>query len=590
MEITDGTSLQVGDGLIGQRVGAFGTVSVSGTGSEWLSDDDLLVAEDGYGDLSIDDRGLVVTDDDLLIASGREGRGWINLSGSGTFLEVGDVLDVGALGQGQLHATESSQIVSNSSTIGREPGANGLVVLTSGARWRVQDGITIGGEGNGSLVIEDGGFLENGNAIISANRTAHGQVTVEGIRTTWLNRLDLTVGDGGAGSLEISDDATVQVLDDLTIRAAGRVELDSGRLLVADAITNGGQIVGYGNIKADGMLTNSSTGIMTAQGDSALVIVGPVSNSGVMNAVEGTLDFASEVTNSASGVIGGHDGAFLFRDGLTNNGRLGFTTGPSDVFGDITNSAEGVLSVGGSGTATFYGDFTNSGTLTIEPEAHAVFLGDLTSAPTSVTVLAGLAVDPMPNGEPSEDEPLVSAGELEIAGALQLIPSIVEDDVSEPSALQPEVTLDLFSADSIEGNFEQVFYDGNLLSMDFVLPNGFRSLDSAADQRGLFRTVEYGANSVTITNYLATGGDANGDKAVDFEDFLVLSGNFGEEGDWMSGDFDGDGEVAFEDFLALSQHFGDVQSIQAVPEPATHALWLSIVVAVGAVRRHGRRS
>ena len=52
-------------------------------------------------------------------------------------------------------------------------------------------------------------------------------------------------------------------------------------------------------------------------------------------------------------------------------------------------------------------------------------------------------------------------------------------------------------------------------------------------------------------------GDANQDNQIDFEDFLILAENFGEEDAvFAEGDFDGDGRVSFLDFLVLAENFG----------------------------------
>ncbi len=53
-------------------------------------------------------------------------------------------------------------------------------------------------------------------------------------------------------------------------------------------------------------------------------------------------------------------------------------------------------------------------------------------------------------------------------------------------------------------------------------------------------------------------GDADRDVHVEFEDFLTLSTNFGQQTGqlWTDGDFTGDGAVLFEDFLWLSTNFG----------------------------------
>ena len=54
-------------------------------------------------------------------------------------------------------------------------------------------------------------------------------------------------------------------------------------------------------------------------------------------------------------------------------------------------------------------------------------------------------------------------------------------------------------------------------------------------------------------------GDTNGDRKVDFADFLTLSANFGKEvdGAFADGDFTGDARVDFADFLLLSERFGE---------------------------------
>ena len=52
-------------------------------------------------------------------------------------------------------------------------------------------------------------------------------------------------------------------------------------------------------------------------------------------------------------------------------------------------------------------------------------------------------------------------------------------------------------------------------------------------------------------------GDVDGNGAVEFADFLILSTNFGGPAESRDeGDLDGDGNVTFADFLILSQNFG----------------------------------
>lgn len=81
-------------------------------------------------------------------------------------------------------------------------------------------------------------------------------------------------------------------------------------------------------------------------------------------------------------------------------------------------------------------------------------------------------------------------------------------------------------------------------------------------------------------------GDTDLNGAVEFADFLALSENFGEEGDWSMGDFDSSGDVGFPDFLILSDNFGrDFLGAAAVPEPNSFVLIGYALSALFVLRR-----
>ena len=73
---------------------------------------------------------------------------------------------------------------------------------------------------------------------------------------------------------------------------------------------------------------------------------------------------------------------------------------------------------------------------------------------------------------------------------------------------------------------------------------------------------------MTIVRY---SGDLDGNGAVEFADFLIMSTNFAAEvSSHAEGDIDCNGTVEFADFLVLSSNFGqDVAGAQSVPEPAS---------------------
>ena len=85
-------------------------------------------------------------------------------------------------------------------------------------------------------------------------------------------------------------------------------------------------------------------------------------------------------------------------------------------------------------------------------------------------------------------------------------------------------------------------------------------------------------------------GDADGDKQVQFPDFVILANNFGKAGTFTKGDFDCDGTVQFPDFVILANNFGKTGAgaAAAVPEPSSLTLIGLAGLMLGFARR--RRS
>ena len=164
-------------------------------------------------------------------------------------------------------------------------------------------------------------------------------------------------------------------------------------------------------------------------------------------------------------------------------------------------------------------------------------------------------------GVGDSQKPFAVSNEAYVAGDLEIISA----GYADPALVGTTDRITLLTADSIDGVFDAVTLDGRPL---FDATDGRHS--QIHDLEGLFRTLEYADDALSLTNYRAIPGDFNGDFEVSFADFLILSGNFGAAGDWTDGDASGDGTVAFGDFLLLSQWFGSSvtpQPISIVPEP-----------------------
>ena len=104
----------------------------------------------------------------------------------------------------------------------------------------------------------------------------------------------------------------------------------------------------------------------------------------------------------------------------------------------------------------------------------------------------------------------------------------------------------------------------------------------------MFRGIEYADDQVSIFNYLALAGDANGDRIVDGQDFLIWNQNkFTSGNDWSTGDFNGDGITDGGDFLVWNSNKFTSAAITAVPEPRGLSL---AAVALLLLRQRRRKS
>lgn len=128
------------------------------------------------------------------------------------------------------------------------------------------------------------------------------------------------------------------------------------------------------------------------------------------------------------------------------------------------------------------------------------------------------------------------------------------------------------------------FSNGTIQNLGTIFSGSSRDLVfeySTPDVDKAFGSVEYvlGASSAPtcadIAASRAIAGDLDGNGAVAFADFLVLSNSFGNEGvGYEGGDVNCDGIVGFPDFLIVSNNFGQSAGAEAhsVPEPTAGLL------------------
>lgn len=270
-----GTMSSTGGATVGGLGNGIGAVSVDGAGSGWTNTGTLVLGDFGNGRLTVTDgagvtnisstflglsesgTGALAVDNATFFTSdglvvGGAGTGLMTISGGGTvtstqnsgearigFGGTGDVvisdtgsswtnhgqlfvgsMDIGGnAGQGALLVTDGAQFTNNGiAWLGHDSGSTGQAVV-SGGTWDNTSSLYVGNEGNGLLVIEDGGLVTATNATIGAVDGSHGAVVANGTGIVWSNSGSLAIGGAGQAELAVGDGAIVVAQGALTAAA-----------------------------------------------------------------------------------------------------------------------------------------------------------------------------------------------------------------------------------------------------------------------------------------------------------------------------------------------------------------------------------
>ena len=396
---------------IGNAAGSNGTVTVSGgTLINYVSFD---VGGSGTGTLNITGGGSVTEYGGIELAGGPGSIGTLNLGASGTsagtlnadrviglkgtatvnFLESGVYtfapqltgnLSVNQSGAGTTILTGSSnfngnttinsgtlQIASGGSVtndqgiIGSAAGSNGTVTV-SGGTWNNHDNfyngqLTVGGSGNGTLIINGGGTVTSDIGIIGNAAGSNGTVTIN--NGSWTNNFDvLLVGNTGAGTLNINSGGTVNSLMAFIGNAAGSngtVTISDGTLICNDELKVGYSGTGTLIITGSGTVNSTQTYIGNAAGSNGTVTV---SGGTLINYV------SFDVGGSGTGTLNITGGG-----SVTEYGGIELAGGPGSI-GTLNLGASGTSAgtlnadrvIGLKGTATV--NFLESGVYTFAPQ------------------------------------------------------------------------------------------------------------------------------------------------------------------------------------------------------------------------------
>ena len=258
-----------------------------------------------------------------------------------------------------------------------------MTVTGSGSNWSTAGSVVVGGQGTGTLTIQDGGTVNSGGGSVGLTAGSKGAVTVTGPDSTWTNGLSggLNIGAFGTGTLMIANGGRVI---NITSNAAniGEFAGSQGTVTVTGAgstWTNSSGVnigrLGTGTLTiADGGIVNGPVTIATNLGSTGTLNIGAAAGSPA--AAPGTLNAPSV----AFGGVGTGAGTINF-----NHTSADYVFAPAISGGGTVNVIAGTTILTG---ANFYFGATNVDGGTLRAGAPFTF-----SPSATTTVASGATLD-----------------------------------------------------------------------------------------------------------------------------------------------------------------------------------------------------
>ncbi|KZL22962.1 autotransporter domain-containing protein [Pseudovibrio sp. WM33] len=587
LTIQNGGEVTNTDGIIGVNSGSHGTVTVSGSGSQWQATGEFKVGNAGTGDLNIADGGTVTVVNDktievaatagssgsisitgsgsrlqigsagqnknlylgregtatltisdggeafvanyLYVASGDDASGSVDVSGAGSLLEVGDRLNVGNDGIGNLTIRDGGKVISEDGHIGLY-GHGSVTVSGAGSLWQTNLNTNINttylaSDGTARLTIEDGGKAATSNAIFGFTSEGSGTATVTGSGSRYQITNDLVLGRASTGALTISDDGTVDVGGDffiaqnagstgaLNIGATASEAAAAAGVLDTAAISfgAGNGSINFNHIDADYVFAPVISGKGTVNQLSGTTVLSTVNAGFTGNTAVsgGVLDVRNGNALADTGDVSVSGGRLLISDSETagdatvNGGTLEIGAGATlftDAFTLVDGSVTGATLIGssytvenGSISATLAGSGaltkTSSGTVTLT--GTNTYTGN-TTVSAGTLVVDGLIGDVTINGG-------TLGGSGTITGSVTVTNGAIAAGNS-PGTLTIGGDLNLTSGSALDYELGSpsgtAGVDSDLIAVggDLTLDGSLNVTDAGGFDTGLYNLITYGGS------------------------------------------------------------------------------------------------
>lgn len=412
-ELGQGT-LVIGEGSVvetqfgvGAGLGSTSHGSVIVVQGEMLNHSTMMIGQYGSAALLVDETGVVGTDGRVTVGAGTNSSGLVSNSGT---LVNNDGLVVGDHGRGifQTIGTGATSTTEGDVALGNDGLGVGIAVAADGGVMNNSGRLDVGQAGEGYLLVESGGTVNNEIGVIGRRDSGRGYALVTGEDSLWDNRSSLTLADeeGAQGLLIINDDATVRIDD------------GEGTLVIAaeDSATG---VLNIGAMSPVGDDYGVDSEVRAALDNQGLDDTDPSARSA------GTLDAAFVQFGDGTGIVNFKTteteaddyrfGAGFIGEGLVNHyegftvldgDSSGFTglahvdggtmVANSDLAGQVVVGLDGTLRIGHGGeTGDVFNDIANDGLVEFNRSDVYVFdsviygEGDVAQIGSGTTVLTG---------------------------------------------------------------------------------------------------------------------------------------------------------------------------------------------------------
>ena len=625
--IKNGAAVYSAGGYLGYQSGSSGSVTITGTGSQWaVSNNYLYVGNQGDGQIDVVNGGSLVTSYyGTYLGFGASGWGMITVSGSDSTWTTStyESVSVGYNGYATVKVLNGGSIVSSGNAYFNLGGG-----ASSGVGQLIVDGfdttmaacaVNVGNNGTGYLYVTNGGLLTThttNRSTIGNGSSSAGTATVSGANSTWNNVGSLCVGNQGNGLLKINAGGAVTVGGTTYVGCAegksSRIEFSTGTLttqsLFASPNNAKSALTGTGVIDTQGLvsdvaLTLNTTGVKTFNINSNVTVnldTSDSSNRGDLGAGywgSGTLNISNGATaysangylayyNTAAGTatVTGADSTWDL-SGTLNVGYAGTTSNVLNVNSGATVAAA-AITVGNASVLNIDG-----GTLKAKAASTAWLRN--TSATGYIYVQgSGATIDT--NGYDVRVPGQLLAGTVTTGGGLTktgngtltLIGAntytgltVVNGGTLELGEAAQDVVLAGAGADVQAGTLA-FDYSSTAPDIQTLLTASYTGgtaawttgqfLSTTSDGTHGLGWADDGASQVTVMYTLY--GDSNLDGSVNGTDLNAVLSYYNQSSQvWVNGDFNYDGSVNGTDLNTVLSNYNQSlpASTAAVPEPST---------------------